>query len=208
MNKTFVSLLVISFLSLLFYRLFVHFPVWFDEIFAKALIFGLPVALYGLHAKTDPRLFGFQARKFWLGAFSGLAIGGLFGFVAMFASTLKRGQVLIPYLFSNPQFWNEFGLAFATAWWESLFFYSFILVVLRKKFKNEWMAVLHMSLIFLVFHAPILVLRAGVMNAISPLGLLFLFAFGQGVIFLRTKSIASAIVSHAFWGMALLVYSH
>ncbi len=196
-----------SFVVLLFYRIFVHLPVWFDEIFAKAFIFGAPVWLYALVGRQTPDFFGFERRRFWPGAYAGLAIGGIFGFIGLMTSTVQKGRILIPYLFSSSTFWETFGLAFATAWWESVFFYGLILSVLQHKHKNEWKAAALTTIIFLSFHAPVLVVRGGLASAAVPLFLLSFFAFGQAIIFMRTKSVASAVVSHAFWGMVLLVYT-
>lgn len=206
-QQLFWALCCVSFLALFFYRVFAHFPVWFDEIVMKAVVFGLPLWIYALITKRSPDSFGFDPKRFWPGAFSGLAIGGLFGFLGMLVSAFKHGHILIPSLFQSMLFWQTFGLAFVTAWWESIFFYGLVLSTLVRFSNDEWDASLKTSVLFVLFHAPIFVLRSGIGGAIIPLVLLAIFAFGQSVIFLRTKSIASVIVGHAFWGMALLVYT-
>lgn len=197
-----------SFLALLWYRVIFYFPVWFDEVLAKAFLFGLPVLIYTFVTRQSMTLFGLDPKRFWLGAYVGLSLGGSFGFLAMLASALKRGHILIPYLFFSTDFWWTFMLALATAWWESLFFYGFILSILLRIYKNnEWEAALAATGLFLIFHAPVLILRGGVQGALLPLILLGTFAFGQAVMYLRYKSLVSMVVSHAFWGMALLVYT-
>src|SRR5260221_9955755 len=98
-------LVLLSFASLVWYRSVFHFPVWFDEIFAKAILFGLPFLIYAILTRQSVTLFGLSSRRFWTGAYVGLALGGVFGFVAMFASAIKHGgHVLIPYLFSSSVF--------------------------------------------------------------------------------------------------------
>ncbi len=204
-----LSLLIIGFLLLIGYRtlgVVFHTPVWFDEIVAKAFIFGLPLWIFAWRTKKPPVFFGFDPKNLWFGAFHGLAIGGLFGFIAMFASSIEKQGIFIPGLFASSAFWNEFGLAFATAFWESLFFYSLALTVFYSKYKDEWTACCLAMGTFLLFHAPILLLRGSIVESIGPLFLLAFFSFGQAVLFLRTRSISSVIISHAFWGMALLVY--
>ncbi|MEP7166962.1 MAG: CPBP family glutamic-type intramembrane protease [Candidatus Woesebacteria bacterium] len=202
----FWMLVLLSFFSLVVYRFTVHAPIWFDEIIFKALIFGAPVWIYALLTKKKPSFFGLEASTFWVGAFNGLAIGGLLSFIAIVTYSFRKQTMMIPGLFSSGVFWNEFGLAFATAWWESLFFYGLILPVVRAKCKDDLNALAFVSVIFLLFHMPNLVLKVGLMGSFQPLLLLTAFAFGQGIIFLRTKSVATVVVSHAFWGMALLVY--
>src|SRR6266498_2255971 len=87
----FWALLLLSFLSLLAYRLLFFFPVWFDEIVAKAVIFGFPFLLYVLLSRRSVTAFGINPRRFWLGIYLGLALGGSFGFLAMLASAIKTG---------------------------------------------------------------------------------------------------------------------
>lgn len=202
----FVSVVCFSFVSLLLYRAFVHQPVWFDEIFFKGIIFGGPLWAYMRYSRKSTAFFGLESQKFWSGAFQGLAIGGLFAFVALVSSAVGKGDVFIPHLFNASRFWGEFGLAFMTAWWESLFFYGLVLPTLDERFHNEWISSGLTTLIFVLFHAPVLLFRSGLSGALSPLFLLAFFAFGQAILFLRTRSISSVVVSHAFWGMALLVY--
>lgn len=199
-------LMALSFIGLVGYRLLFHLPVWVDEIGAKALLFGLPVLLYAWWTRNDARFFGLDPHTFWYGAIYGLAVGGILSFIAMVASTIGKGSIFIPGLLSSSRFWYEFFLAFVTAWWESLFFYGLVQSVLQQKVKSEWNVALLTTGIFLVFHAPVLLLRSGVAQTIPALFLLLFFALGQAIVFLRTRSLASVVMSHAFWGMALLVY--
>jgi hypothetical protein len=205
-QQLFFLFLGASFLALLWYRTTQHFPVWFDEVIMKAVVFGLPVWLFMLISRTSFEQFGFNPRKFWSGAYLGLALGGMFGFIAMMASSLKHQHIFIPNLFSAGGFWTAFALAFATAWWESLFFYSFVFAALRTVIKGELELVLAATIIFIVFHAPILIVTNGFIAALPLLILLALFAAGQAILYLRYKNLASMVFSHAFWGMALMVY--
>lgn len=205
-NYLFWMSVSVSFFSLILYRFSIHAPVWFDEIFMKALLFGLPFWLYAKISKRPLSFFGLESKRFWIGAFNGLALGGLFSFVAILASSARKTSIFIPGLFQSNVFWWEFSLAFATAWWESLFFYGLILPVLKLKVKGETNALAYTTLLFLLFHFPNLILKVGLAASLQPMLLLGVFAFGQGILFLRTKSISTVVVSHAFWGMALLVY--
>jgi hypothetical protein len=204
-------LVIFSFIALLVYRLLNakngYFPVWVDEIIVKAFIFGVPSFAYALITREGAVGLGLSKRQFWPGALNGLAMGGFFGFVALVMSTFLKGHVLIPYVFASSQFWWQFFLAFMTAWWESLFFYGFILNALHAHYRDEVKSIQMTTLLFVIFHAPIILLSVGVGKAVLPLLLLSLFAFGQAVIFLRYRSLSTIVISHAFWGMALLVYA-
>ncbi len=204
--RFFWFLLFFSLISLVLYRMTMQFPVWIDEVFMKAVVFGMPFWLYALVSKKSLHFFGMEKRNFWPGALNGLAIGGILSFCAFAFFALKKDHVLIPGLFGSTEFWKEFGLAFVTAIWESLFFYGLLLPVFAERTKSEINALSYTVLFFALFHLPNLVLRVGLAGSVLPLLLLTLFALGQGVVFLRTRSIATVIVSHAFWGMALLVY--
>lgn len=204
----FWSLICLAFVSLVAYRVFFVLPVWFDEIVAKAFVFGLPFLIYAKASKQAAAFLGINPKRFWLGAYLGLALGGAFGFVAMMAGAIKSGgNILIPNLFFANDFWWTFFLGLATAWWESLFFYGLILNVFLIARKSEWEAAFSTTGLFVIFHLPILILRGNLLGAIVPAILLALFAFGQAVIFIRFKSLIGTVVSHAIWGMALLVYT-
>lgn len=207
-DSLFISLVVFSFIALFLYRFLITAPIWFDEVLFKAIIFGAPLWIFALKIRRGASFFHFERKHFWVGAFNGLAIGGIFGFLGLFSGAIEKGSVFIPYLFSSSKFWGTFGLAFATAWWESLFFYGLVLSYLAYKYKNEWISTILATLVFLLFHAPVLILRSGFSGSLQPLLLLTFFAFGQAILFLRTKSVSSVIVSHAFWGMVLLVYGN
>lgn len=199
-------LVLLSFVGLVWYRTTLQFPVWVDEIGAKFFLFGIPFLVYLLFTKQSVTEFGLASKRFWPGAYLGLALGGIFGFTALFASVLRNGSVLIPYVFTNASFWWAFLLAFATAWWESLFFYGLVLGVLLRLYRgNEWVAAFLTTTIFLVFHAPVLLMKGG--GIVLPLTLLALFSFGQSIVYLRYKSLVTMVISHAFWGMALLAYT-
>ncbi|HSW89462.1 MAG TPA: CPBP family glutamic-type intramembrane protease [Patescibacteria group bacterium] len=200
-------LILVAFFALTLYRFTTHFPTWFDEVVFKALVFGLPVWKVTRMRRLSHATLGFDVKTFWPGMFTGLAVGGCFGFLALIVASTGHTHFFTPGIFQTAKFWELFGLAFATAWWESLFFFSFVLTFLTRHLKDEWQAVGYMSLLFVLFHAPLQIVSVGVSASIMPLLLLACFAFGQGVLFLRTKSINAIILSHAFWGMTILVAS-
>src|SRR5690606_32662260 len=95
-----------------------------------------------------------------------------------------------------------------TAFWETLLFYSFALTVIQEKF-SEWtvskQAVLA-AIIFLLFHIPNTLVRFEMMAVLPQLLLLFLFALGQAYLFAVRRNAYALILSHAIWGMVLLVH--
>jgi hypothetical protein len=192
-----------------FYRLITHFPTWFDEIIAKALVFGVPAMVYTCGVKNGHDRMGFNNKLFWKGMFSGLMIGGLYEFIGVFSYMLRGTNFQREYLFAQPLFLGAFFLAMFTAWWESLFFFGYVLNRSLDFFhKSEIPAVAMSSVVFVAFHAPLRLMINGVTPQFwSSLIVLLLFAIGQAILFLRTKSIFSIVLSQALWGMVLLIYT-
>lgn len=192
------------------YRLLFNFPVWFDETVGKAIFFGFPVWLYVTitASKSIPETFSLPKLK--PGLLLGIAVGGIFGFVMSILSLSQRGGVVqAVWLFESPEFWREFFLALLTGFWETLLFYSFVLTVILEKFKNWPMVtqVLLAAVIFLVFHVPNTVLRFDAAAVGGQVFILFLFAIGQGFLFAARRNAYALVLSHAIWGMVLLVHA-
>lgn len=191
------------------YRSLFTFPVWFDESIGKALFFGLPVWLYILISNLKGISDSFALFKIKRGLMLGIAVGGVFGFIASLLSLVQSGgQVQAAMLFVSDQFWWEFLLALLTAFWETMFFYSLVMVVIQDKFR-DWSLLKQILLvagIFLLFHLPNTVLRFGGVAVAYQLILLFFFAVGQGFLFASEKNAYSLVLSHAIWGMVLLIH--
>lgn len=191
------------------YRSLFAFPVWFDETLGKALFFGLPVWLYIAISRSKSIQDSFGLYKMESGLLMGIAVGGLFGFVTAIMSLLQRGGVVeaVP-LFAQTRFWYEFALAIFTGFWETMFFYSFMMTVILEKYR-KWPLVWQLILVvvlFLVFHAPNAVLRFAPAAAVAQMFLLGLFALGQALLFYGRRNAYALVLSHAIWGMVLLVY--
>ncbi|HZZ98333.1 MAG TPA: CPBP family intramembrane glutamic endopeptidase [Candidatus Saccharimonadia bacterium] len=191
------------------YRLTANFPTWVDEIFVKGLVFGIPAWAYACTIKDGHNRLGLNDKLFWKGMFSGLMLGGVYEFIGVFSYMLRGTTFQHEYLFAEPLFLGAFFLALMTAWWESLFFFGYVLNRSLDMFhKQEIPAIVMSAVVFVAFHAPLRLM----INGITPqfwygLVVLFLFAVGQGILYLRTKSIFSIILSHALWGMVLLIYT-
>lgn len=202
-------MLLVVFVALVIYRILGLFPSWFDEIFAKALLFGLPSLLYLKSRKLDP---GFSFNNLFHGLFLGLAVGGLFGFAGVLASMFKGTHIQPFNLFLTAPFIYLFITSLFTSFWESVFFFGFIQNALATKIKKKSLSllftVLFTSLIFVLFHSPILVINFGMtQQVLRMLVLLFFFALGQSLFYSRSKNMYALVLSYTFWGMVLALYS-
>jgi hypothetical protein len=210
-NRHFAFIPVLIFVLIMWfvYRSLFNFPIIFDEVIGKAVFFGLPVWLYVLLSGSHEICDIFSPKKTKRGLYLGLAVGGVMGFLTVLISLLNKGVGIQPmHIFSASYFWWEFTLALITSFWETLFFFGFvmtsILALLRKK--TLLFKVLLTALIFLVFHLPNILLRSTGIDIFYQAILLFLFAIGQGFLFATEKNGYALVLTQVFWGMVLLVH--
>jgi hypothetical protein len=211
-NKThqaFYPIVVLALILWMVYRSLFHFPVWFDESIGKAIFFGLPVWVYITMTGFRPIIDTFRISKLKPGLLRGVAIGGIYGLVMILVRALRGGLQLqsVP-LFLADRFWIEMFLAILTSFWETLFFFSFVMSVVQDKFVKWSMArqVTLVSIIFVLFHIPNTFLRFQPGQVFYLISLLGLFAFGQSLLFYNKHNAYTLILSQALWGMVLLVY--
>lgn len=207
----FIPIVLLVFVTWLLYRTLFDFPVWFDEIVGKAIFFGLPVMIYVNISGFTGLAESIRPSKFKVGLLQGVAFGGMFGFAGALASVLSKAGSVVPVpLFSSEIFWSEFGLAVFTGFWESLFFYGFIMAMIQVGW-SHWTAmkqILVTGLIFAVFHIPNVLLQTQDVFSVAGYALLVLaFGIGQAFLFSRDRNLYTLIVVHAIWGMTLLVHT-
>ena len=205
-----LTLLVLVFIVWVIYRSLFKFPIWFDETVGKAIFFGLPVWLYMTLTKSKSMSQTFSLGRLFPGLFLGLAVGGIFGFSGVLASLIHQ-QVHIQAvpLFMSDQFWWEFFLAMMTGFWETLFFYCWVMVIVTEKYA-KWSFInqlLMISTIFLLFHIPNTLLRFQGVTVITQLFLLFFFGLGQALLFARYRNLYALALSQAIWGMVIVIYT-
>jgi len=205
----FYPLLLVAVIAWYAYRWLFSFPVWFDETLGKAFFFGLPVWFYTVVSKRKDVLEPLRFSIFQQGLLLGVALGGLYGFITSTMSLLQSGGVVeSAQLFQSTQFWYEFALALFTGFWETLFFYCFVAMVVFDKYKKVslvWQMAL-IVIIFLVFHLPNAFLRFSPALVMSQILLLFLFSLGQALVFYRWRNAYALMLSHAIWGLVLLFH--
>ena len=191
------------------YRSLFNFPVEFDETLGKAIFFALPVLIYVNTTKDKAVIKALDPKRLFPGLLRGLAYGGILGFMTILLVAIKKGSIFIPApVFMADSFWLESFLALMTAFWESLFFFGFVQTVLSSVLKKPGIGkvLLLSSLIFLLFHLPNLVLRFSGLDVSFLVGLLYLFGFGQALIFSQEKSIYPLIMTHTIWGLILMIH--
>lgn len=207
-HAAFFPLLILSFIFWFIYRGVFQFSVLFDELIGKAIFFGLPVWLYILMSGFEDIADTFAPYKLKRGLMMGTAVGGLFGFIVTTLLVWQRSTIIPSFAFLTNGFWTEFILALLTGFWETLFFFSFVMLVVQKVFKH-WSFIqqaLFAATIFLIFHLPNIALRFQGVNLWYQTGLIALFGLGQALLFAKEKNGYSLVISHALWGMVLLLH--
>lgn len=210
-HQAFWPLVILTFLVWFVYRAVFNFPVWFDESIGKALFFGLPVWLYISITGSQSIVDTLSVSKFKSGLLLGIAVGGLLGFAStLFALVAGNGVASVQpaALFSSPLFWGEFILAIMTGFWETILFFSWMLVVIQEKMRNWSLAkqLVVISGIFTLFHLPNALVRFDLATLLPFAFLMFLFAIGQAMLFMYRRNAYALILSQALWGMVLLLH--
>jgi len=208
-HEAFLPLLVLTFLLWVFYRAIFHFPVWFDESIGKLVFFALPVILYVSISGNSKIFTTFSFKKFKPGLLLGLAIGGVFGFAGALLGALSRGGevTILPHYLAN-WFWWEMFLAVMTGFWETLFFFSFVMIIVEEKFHyfSLFKQVGLVALIFLLFHLPNIFIQFGSAEILLQIVLILAFACGQALIFHKRRNAYLLMLTQAIWGMVLLIH--
>lgn len=208
-HEAFLPLLFLTLLLWVFYRSIFRFPIWFDESIGKLVFFALPVLLYVSISGNTEIFNSFALKKLKPGLLLGLAIGGVFGFAGAFLGALSRGgQVsILPHYFAD-WFWWEMFLAIMTGFWETLFFFSFVMIVIEEKFHRFSMLrkISLVALVFLLFHLPNAFARFSSAEIFLQALLLFAFACGQALIFHKRRNAYLLVLVQAIWGMVLLIH--
>jgi len=203
----FLALVALSFLFWALYRSIFNFSVLFDETIGKAIFFGIPVIIYASVSRSDKIASTLRTSKLFPGLLRGLAYGGIIGFFSLIVIVVATGKTITPWpAFRADFFWKEFFLAALTAFWESLFFFGFIQTTLVGLLKARGKVILLTSLVFLLFHLPNLLLQFSGLDVTFLIALMYLFGFGQALIFNQEKNIYPLIITHAVWGMILLIH--
>jgi len=192
------------------YRLLFRFPVWIEETFFKAIVFGLPVFVVLYKTKKKPWSFlGMTTKNLFEAVYLGLGLGLLLGFVGQLGNFIRHQGSLV---------YSDFGLtasnigaflilALITAFWEELLFMGYILNHLVITLKSEWQTALITSGLFSMVHLPALVVsQLPTAQIILQLILLITLGIGNSILMLRTKNLAAPILAHALWGTTIFIF--
>ena len=208
-HRFFWPLLVIVFIVWTLYRYLFTWPIIVDELVAKALIFALPVLIYVKLSHYSAVMDSFAPRLMKRGLLVGLAVAGIFGFVATILAFFTRSTTPVPLaLFGAEYFTWELLLALITSFFETLFFFSFVMLVIRDLYP-KWSLFKQLVLvatIFVLFHLPNLLVNFTGIDVSYQVLLLFALALGEGLWFSQRPNAYSLVMIQAIWGLVLLLH--
>jgi len=208
-HQLFWPLVVLVFIFWFLYRILSSFSVFFDELIGKAIFFAFPVLIYLTITGFSATMESLSFKKLKRGLLIGLIIGGILGFIAVITKALLSSAQIQPLAFyAADNFWWEMFLAVLTSFFETLFFFSFVMLVIEDRYKN-WTLLKKatvVSLVFLIFHLPNLFLRFNLETIYLHTLLLFAFALGQSLLFYVQRNAYTLLMTQAIWGMVLLIH--
>lgn len=208
-HQLFWPLLILVFIFWFLYRLLSSFSVFFDELVGKAIFFAFPVLIYLTITGFSATMQTLASNKLKRGLLVGLAIGGILGFAMLITRALVNpGQIQPQAFYLADNFWWEMFLAILTGFFETLFFFSFVMLVIEDRYRSWSLLkkVLVVALVFLIFHLPNLFLRFDLATIYLHASLLFAFALGQALLFYAQRNAYTLLMTQAIWGMVLLVH--
>jgi membrane protease YdiL (CAAX protease family) len=192
------------------YRTYFKLPEWFDEFFAKPLVFVLPVLIYIRSVEKKEILSSLFINKnfksFIKEFFISFGVGLILLFTALLSVYLRFKKVG---LFGHFPEFNQFGLiiltALATGITEEILSRGFVLKRLYEESKNAYSSSFFASILFFFLHVPILFTN----NKISGNILLMfmatdlLLSMVSGLIMIQRKSLTVPILIHAFYNVVV-----
>ena len=208
-HRFFWPLLLLVLIIWFLYRYLTDFPILIDELVAKALIFALPVLFYVRLSQYSAIMDSFSPRLMKRGLLVGLAAAGIFGFAATILAFVTRSATPTSLaLFSAEYFAWELLLALITSFFETLFFFSFVMLVIKDLYP-KWSLpkqLLLVATIFVLFHLPNLLVNFTGMDVLYQVLLLFALALGEGLWFSQRPNAYSLVMIQAIWGLVLLLH--
>ncbi len=191
------------------YRQLFFLPTWFEEVFLKAIVFGLPVFWVVLkREKKNLESLGMVTKGLLISIYLGLLLGLWMAVLGNIVAFFREGGVVFNQDLGVKEFGDLMLLGLVTAFWEELLFMGYMLPrVVKNLGGDELVGVGFVAVLFALIHVPIQI-SEGVELAQIFLRFILLFSlgFGNGVLYLRFKNLAAPIFAHLAWGSVIYLF--
>lgn len=192
------------------YRLIFKLPDEVEELFIKPIIWIIPTLYFVLvKEKENLESIGITLKNLFPAVYFAIALGALFGVVAMIFNFIKYGGTFnFGANLGNLPLLSAMGLSFATAVSEEIVFRGYIFSRLWKATNNEYLANIISSVGWTLIHVPVTIF----VNKLSPgaafvyLALTFVYGVGASFIYARTKNVFSPIFLHVLWEWPIILF--
>ncbi len=192
------------------YRFLFRFPVWFEEIVLKGLVFGLPVFYLAFRRdKFSFKFLGIMRERLFDSVALGIGLGLIVGLVAELGNFVRYGSAIFDASsLTSAEFGGYIILSIVTAFWEQLVFSGYVLEKLRFVISDEWSLVWVVSIMFMALHLPALVFfhHLPLGQIVVSMVLFVLLSVGTSVLRLRYRNLMAPIMAHALWGIVVYLF--
>lgn len=192
------------------YRVITRNSEWVDELLFKPLIWVLPVIYIVIKIeKKSLETIGLTSKNLFRNMYLGWGLGALFAFEGIVTNSFKYGGVTFaPESFKFFELLTLIVIALFTAFSEELAFRGYIMTRLAEKLKNNLSANIMAAVLFALLHIPIafFVLHYSAVDLISFEWVMFVLGVVNGYLFMRVKSLAVPVMSHALWNLAIILF--
>jgi membrane protease YdiL (CAAX protease family) len=185
------------------------FPLWFDELAIKPIVFIAPILYFikKIEKKTFFKNVGFEKKNLSKEIGLGLLTGIIFIAVLIFSFLSKESfqNFNIFKTLSFISFLYFLVISFATSFSEEILSRGFILTRILERYKNIYLSSFFAAILYFIIHIPILFTDSSLTGALLlKVGVTDLvLGFLLSLVFILRKNIIAPIVIHAFYNLFL-----
>ncbi len=193
-----------------FYRVLFRLPDQLEELVIKPVVWLIPVFyLTFVQEKNNLESLGITLKNLFPAVYFSIALGALFGVVAMVLNFVKYGGMFnFGANLGNLPLLSSVGISFATAFSEEITFRGYIMGRLWKALDNEIMANIITSILWTIIHIPvtIFIMKLNLAAAFVYLTLTCIYSIGAGFVYARTKNVFAPIFLHVLWEWPIILF--
>jgi len=190
------------------YRFLIQLPDEVEELVIKPIIWLIPVFVITKKEGLGLDSLGITVKNLFPSVYFSLALGSFFVMEALIINFIKHNGLSFAANIGDKTLPMALGISFATAVSEEIAFRGYMFNRLWLALKNEWLANVITTLVWVLIHVPIyiFVLQLGASATIVNLLITTLFGLGSAFVFARTKNVFSSIFLHVLWEWPIILF--
>jgi len=182
-------------------------PAWFDELFAKPVIYLTPIYYYiSTYEKSNfLESIDLKTKNLKQNVLFGIGIGVVFFLTGAIVQYFKSGEILLLGSASLFQIAYFSFIAFASSFSEEILSRGFVLKRLYEDSKNVLSSVFFASFLFFFLHIPILFSNPNLHGLVLLQVMVtdILLSFAVSFLYLQRRNVIVPILIHAFYNLNL-----